>query len=124
MTTVTLIDYSAPDYRLVLFLDTLPNLPFANLRRILRRAKADPNNDGALSEMRTFGAVAEQDAKEAWKSASEAFFHGYKKVPRNRRRKEDIEQRAINRKLLAAVKVAKATYERWVKINQLMTERK
>ena len=124
MTTVTFIDARAPDYQLTFFLDTLPNLPFANLRRILRRTKADPNNDDALSEMRAFGSSAEQDAKEAWKSASEEFVHGYKKVPAKRRRKEDEEQRAINRKLLTAVKAAKATYERWVKINQLMTERK
>lgn len=124
MTEVQLVNCGAPNYRLTLYLDHLPEMKIANLRCILRMAKTDPDNEDAISELQSFGASAEQGAKDAWKLASEDAVRGRKKVLANDRRPASVKQRALNRKLLTAVKKTKATYERWVKINQLITERK
>ena len=109
------------EYRAMIILDTLPELPMPNIRKIFKLMKHAPGWDDAienrLAEEQTadFLKAAVTDSEASWKQASSDYMHMWSLHT-------DRTTQANNRRLMADVRRTKNRHDRFVRIQTIFNE--
>jgi len=102
-------------FEAIICLDHIHTVPLKNWRKLVKLAAGDYRNEAALEDARAWFTAAIEDAKEAWKTASQEYVDGYR-IPRERG------QKTKNKELIRAVKSAKSRHDRLLKMQAILTE--
>lgn len=107
----------AGTFRAALLAERLAEMPRPQFRKLLRLARAFPENQPVLDAMGSDIPARAAEAERAWRAAVQDYRANWKHVAHPRSRKPEIaEIVAENRRLKAAVRKTKSQYDNWVSI--------
>lgn len=104
-------------FEALIYLDHIRTMTLKNWRKLVKLAAGDYRNEAALEDVSAWFTAAIEDAKEAWKTASQEYVDGWKD-PRKRG------QKTKNKELTRAVKSAKAHHGRLLKMQYILNNEK
>ena len=121
------VHFRADTFQATIYLPRLNELPVSNIRKLFRLVfRYDWENEDAILTTGLCIQNAVEDSPQAWKVKSQECIDGYIDVkgPRVHELKHEDKLKIIreNNRLLRAVKDAKSTHEKWVKINTIFHE--
>lgn len=64
-------------FEAIIYLDHIHTMPLKNWRKLVKLAAGDYRNEAALEDARAWFTAAIEDAKEAWKTASQEYVDGW-----------------------------------------------
>ena len=121
------VHFRADTFRATIYLPRLHELTITNIRKLLRLVFCyDWENEEAIQTTELYIPNAVEDSLQAWKEKSQEYAHGWRNLkgpfaPRLTK-EEKLKVTRENNRLTAAVKEAKRTHEKWVKINSVFHE--
>lgn len=106
-------------------LPRLPKLPIKNIRTLFAMVLSDPQtNEDAIDALGLFLEEAVAVSRADWSEASRTYQNEWRLIEEPVRDRTQALIRAHNNKLLKQLKHAKASHERWVKIQTIWNDTK